>query len=487
MVWRPLPPDCTAPVTLPPSFDALVVGAGVAGLSCAAALADAGWKVGVLEARAAAGGRARSWHDQALDLEVDIGPHVLSSEHVNFLALLRSLGTDGAVSWQPDPMISLLDAGELLDVPNVRWAPPLHGLPSLPVALRRMGWRDALSHWRLAWQAARTNEQDLRSLDGVDAVQWLRSHGVSERAITWFWRSGMLALLNVPLEQCSAAAAMRIFRLMMGRSGYHFGFPAVGLSRLYVPGCTEGVTAQGGAVMTGSAVRSLVVEGERVRGVRLRSGAMLQAPWCVLALAPWHLAPLLARSRLAALRGLERTARGFLGAPYTSTVLALDRRIGERRFWARVWNPQDLNTDFYDLAHIRPDFAGAGSVIACNAIGPNARLEWTDAQVIARTMQELADSSPAAREARVLRACVHRIRAAIPQPRPGTETLRPPTRTNVEGLLLAGDWTDTAVPCSMESAARSGALAAGTILDRQLALPAPETYGLVGLLRRRAR
>jgi 15-cis-phytoene desaturase len=85
----------------------------------------------------------------------------------------------------------------------------------------------------------------------------------------------------------------------------------------------------------------------------------------------------------------------------------------------------------------------------------------------------------------VLRSCIHRIRAAIPQPRPGTETLRPATRTAVSGLLLAGDWTDTAVPCSMESAARSAALAAGAILGRQLARPAPESHGLVGLLRRR--
>jgi 15-cis-phytoene desaturase len=467
------------------SFDALIIGAGVAGLFCATVLADAGLRVAVLEARRSAGGRARSWMDAPMGMEVDIGPHVLSTEHVNFLRMLRRLGTADAVSWQPAPLIALLDTGEMLEMANSRWTPPLHGLPNMPVALRRMGWSDGLSLSRVAWQAARTTEQGLRGLDTLDAATWLREQGVSPRAIDWFWRSAMLALLNVPLEHCSAAAAMRVFRLMLGRSGYHFGFPTTGLSRLYVPACEAAIRARGGSVLTDAAVRNLELQDGVVRGIRLRNGQSLQAPWCVLAVAPWNAAPLLARTREPRLAALHAAARTFVGAPYTSTVLALDRRLGERRFWARVWNTEDLNTDFYDLANLRPELAGGGSVIASNAIGPNARLEWSDAQVIARTLQELEEFTPLARDARVLRACVHRIRAAVPQPRPGSESLRPATRTRVSGLLVAGDWTDTALPCSMESAARSAALAAEAILGHELALPAPETYGLVGLLRRR--
>jgi uncharacterized protein with NAD-binding domain and iron-sulfur cluster len=469
----------------PTPCDAIVIGAGVAGLFCATALADAGLRVCVLEARGSAGGRARSWRDEAMDLEVDIGPHVVSSEHVNFMRMLRRLGTEDQVLWQPEPVVTLLDERERIAIPNVPWTPPLHGLPTVPKVLPRLGVAGALSHARLAWQAARITEQGSRSLDGVDAHQWLRSMGVAPRAIDWFWRSAMLALLNVPLEQCSATSAMRVFRLMLGRSGYHFGFPQAGLSRLYVDACTAAIRARGGEVRTGAAVRSLDVQGGRVRGVRLRSGDALHAPWCVLAVAPWNAAPLLARTREPLLASLQDRASRFLGTPYTCTVLALDRPLGPDRFWARVWNPRDLNTDFYDLSNIRPELQGGLSVIASNAIGPNARLEWTDAQVVARTMEELADFAPAAREARVLRACIHRVRAAIPQPRPGSESLRPPARTGVTGLLVAGDWTDTAVPCSMESAARSAALAAEVVLGGTLALPAPETHGLVGLLRKR--
>ena len=139
--------------------------------------------------------------------------------------------------------IELLDDQGRLQVPTSRWTPPLHGLPMLPSALRRLGWRDLLSHGRLTWQGVRANERTVRALDDLDALGWLRSRGVSERAIDWFWRSALLALLNVPLEQCSAAAAMRVFRLMLGRSGYHFGFPTTGLSGLYVPQCAAAIRA----------------------------------------------------------------------------------------------------------------------------------------------------------------------------------------------------------------------------------------------------
>ena len=423
--------------------------------------------------------------DEKTGVPVDIGPHVVSTGHRQFLQLLERFGERDAICWQPQPLIELLDDQGRLQVPTSRWTPPLHGLPMLPSALRRLGWRDLLSHGRLTWQGVRANERTVRALDDLDALGWLRSRGVSERAIDWFWRSALLALLNVPLEQCSAAAAMRVFRLMLGRSGYHFGFPSGGLSSLFVPGCTRAVQAAGGEVRMQALVRSLVVERGAFQGVVLRDGAVISAPVGVLATAPWDAAALLARTRAEALAPLRHAARHFIGAPYTSTMLWLDRRVTDRRFWARVWNPRDLNTDFYDLAAIRPALAQGGSVIACNAIGPNAHLDWSDEHVIAKTREELAEFTPAARDARLLHARVHRIRAAIPQPRPGTETLRPGNRTAVQGLLVAGDWTDTAVPCSMESAARSAALAVEAVLGPGVAVPAPETGGLVGLLRKR--
>jgi uncharacterized protein with NAD-binding domain and iron-sulfur cluster len=468
----------------------IVAGAGVAGLACAAALADAGLRVTVLEREAAPGGRARSWRDEATGTEVDIGPHVLTSEHRNFLALLERLGTAAHVVWQPDPLVTLLDGDGVLRMPNRAWLPPLHGLPLLPNALRRLSVADLLSHWRIAWRGARLNERTLKALDGIDARTYLARQGVSATAVDWFWRSAMLALLNVPLEQCSAASAMRVFRLMMGRSGYHFGFPTVGLSQLYVPGCMAAVQRAGGQLLTGAQAHRLLIEDGRVAGLALQDGRVVRAPVCVLALPPADLADVVRRSGVDGLRALSDAAGVFQPSPYISTLLWFDRPLTRERFWARCWSLHDLNTDFYDLANIRPEVAAGPAFIACNSIGPQVRATWADDRVIEATLREIADFAPAVRHARVQHARVHRIPMAIPQPRPGTEARRPSSSGGVDGLYLAGDWTDTAVPCSMESAARSAALAAQAVLTRAGrpapgAIDAPETYGMVAALRAR--
>ena len=467
--------------------DVVVVGAGVAGLRCALALADAGLRVTVLEATPHAGGRAGSWADGATGLQVDVGPHVVSSEHRNFLAMLDRLGQADQVQWQPSPVVTLLDRRGVLRMPSWRLPPPFHGVPLLPLALTRLSMRDALSHLRIAWRAARLDERATREYDHEDALALLRAMGVRPRAIEWFWRSALLALLNVPLEQCSATAALRVFRLMLGRSGWHFGFPRVGLAQLYVPGSCRAVLRSGGQVLFGARVQRLRLEQDRLVGLETADGRVLAARRCVLALPPQEMAALVAPEP--ALQGLATAARYFRPSPYQSTYIWFDRRITRERFWARTWSPQNLNTDFYDLANIRPGLAGEGSVIACNAIGPQVRADWPDERIVEQTMREIEQFVPAARQARVLHTRVHRVAMAVPQPRPGTEGLRPPVGTAVDGLWIAGDWTDTALPCSMESAARSGALAAEAVLDDldrplRIAIDPPDTRGLVGLLRR---
>jgi 15-cis-phytoene desaturase len=213
--------------------------------------------------------------------------------------------------------------------------------------------------------------------------------------------------------------------------------------------------------------------------VRLEDGSELDARACICALPPQDLE--------AVAPGLAQT-RAFEPSPYVSTYLWLDRRIGDEQFWAHLWTPQRLNYDFYDLSLIRPGWQARPSVMACNLIHSHRAAGMDDAAIVAATRREIAEFAPRAGEARVLHADVHRIPMAIACPKPGTEGRRPETRTRMPGLFLAGDWTRTRLPSSMESAVRSGLLAAEAVLadiDRPQGLakaPRP-TDGLAGWVR----
>lgn len=471
----------------------VVAGGGLAGLSCALALADAGLPVTLVEREPRCGGRAASWQHAPSGAMVDTGPHVVASEYRNLLGWLERLGTRERICWQREPLITLFDRGRAVRMPRSRLPAPLHGLPCLPGTLRCVGWRDLWSCRRIAWQVLRANGSgDTLALDGIAASDWLRELGASPRIVEWFWTSAALAILNLPLAQCSAAALLRLARLLAGVGGAHFGFPAAALATLTTDPALAALHERGARVLLGTSAERLLLRDGRVDALVLAGGQRIDTDCCVLAVPPQAFARLAPAEWQSASGALPARAAEVTGAPYVSSYLWFDRPLLEHdRFWARTWSPADLNTDFYELARIRDAAApiGAPACIACNAIDAVEAGALDDAAVVRRSIAEIAEFAPHAREARILHAAVHRIPMAIPRAVPGFETLRPPTLTPFDGLLLAGDWTATGLPCSMESAVRSGFLAADLAAERRgvrlaLARPVPETGGLAGWLRR---
>jgi uncharacterized protein with NAD-binding domain and iron-sulfur cluster len=177
----------------------------------------------------------------------------------------------------------------------------------------------------------------------------------------------------------------------------------------------------------------------------------------------------------------------FEPCPYVSVYLWFDRKLTDDQLWTRLYAPPGLTSDFYDLSNIRPALAGKHSLTASNIIYSHRAAGLDDDEIIVVTRQELAEFAPEAAAATILHARMHRVPLSIHCPRPGTETLRPSADTPLPGLWLAGDWTNTALPASMESAVRSGALAAERVLasfghpDR-VALPPPALEGLAARL-----
>ncbi|UAW97282.1 oleate hydratase [Halopseudomonas nanhaiensis] len=464
--------------------EVLIVGAGLAGLSCGAFLADAGLRVEVLESSSVAGGRARSWSDPGTGYAVDIGPHVLLSKYPNMLALLERLGSAEQICWQTDHLLTVLDDRRPIRFKQALLPPPLHYLNNLGRVLPTVPLGRLLSNIPITLRTMGSSPSDILDLDDRTGIAHLHANGVSQPFIDWFWASVSMAFLNLPVEQCSAASLMRIFWQALGHNDVTFGFPKVGLSELYVPQAIERIERAGGCVRYDQRVTGVSGSPDRPDGVRLGDGSSRHADQVILAVPPTAIPTLLPASQR-----LVQVARQFEPSPYISCYLWFDRKLTDARFWARPWSSKEFNTDFYDLSNIRETGTGPGSMIATNIIWSHRAKGMSDEAVIQATINEISDFAPEVRRAQLIGSAVHRIPMSVPCARPGIERLRPAT-TAVQGLYLAGDWTDTGLPFCMESAVRSAALAAEAVLTargrtQQLALPVPTPGGLMRLTSRR--
>lgn len=461
-----------------------VLGGGLAGLACAVALADHGIAVTVVERSGRLGGRASCWRDPVTGDVVDIGPHIFHSEYHNMLALLRRLGTDRLICWQPGKVLTVASKPKPTVLRHYPLPAPLSLGPSI-LGAPGLGMRDYLSMLPTGWRGMRFGEEQVPELDRISGLDFFRSLGVTESLIDWWWRFASMVVTNVPLERVSAASLMRIHAQLSGYRGLHFGFARVGLGELYTQQATRVIERAGGRVLKGRGVAYLSGR-ERIDGVVLADGSQIPAQQVVSALPPQDLASVLptAWKRRAPFDVLAR----FEPSPYICVYLWFDRDIKAERFASHLWSHGRLNYDFYDLSQIRQGWRGRPTVIASNIIYSHRAQHLSDAEIVRRTVAELSEIARRAARARLLHADVHRVPMAIPCPTVGFEGMRPAARSPLPGLILAGDWTRTLMPCTMEGATKSGYIAAETVLAERgvrarLAIEARMYDDLAGVVR----
>lgn len=456
------PPDGSSP-------DVVVVGAGFAGLSAATLLAERGNRVLVLDARPRLGGRATAFLDRETGELVDNGQHVMFGCYRETLAFLERIGAEGNVVTQPALQIPFIAAGgrrSVLRCPT--WLPaPLHLLAGV------LGWEgvpllDRLSAIRIApalltGAAARTRERGRiapsparQRHERWTVAQWLRAHGQREGLVTALWEPLAIAALNQPIAQASAGPFARVLAEMFGpdRAAASLVLPTKPLHEMYAEPARAFIEQRGGEVRTNALARIIFgdtgVTAVDVRGERI-------ATTSVVAAVPWHALRTLFPTPPPALIDTIDNASAMKSMPIVTVNLWYDRVVMEAPFVGLTgrtvqWIFDKRRAFGEQVSHL------SLVVSAAEALAPLSREE-----LIGIAAREVSEALPGARGATLVRATVVREKQATFSLRHG-EPARPPNRTAVPGLVLAGDWTNTALPATIESAVLSGRLAALAML-----------------------
>ncbi len=438
-----------------------MIGGGLAGLACAVALAESGIKVRLFEKRPHLGGRATSY-TLPDGSEVDNCQHVTLGCCTNLADFYRRAGADGKIRFY-DRLYFADRAGRRSTIAASMLPPPLHMAPSF-VGFGALGLGDKIGIAKALMAIARAGGKP-PDIDGLTMLDWLHRMRQTPDAIERFWRVVLVSALDEELSRMDARYGIDVFwKAFLGsRGGYRVGIPSVPLAELY-EGCRDAIVRKGGEVRFRCGVREIHMRENSFAGVRLEDGTEISADACIAAV-PHDLLLGLLPAPMGEEGGPLAGLRHLRTSPITGVHLWFDRVVMREPFLALLDNTTQwiFNKSLlyaHSQAQANGDAPAAGQYLqlvisASYDLVPRSRQE-----IIDLCRRELAGVLPATRDAKLEKATVIKEVHATFSPEPGVDQWRPAQKTAIEGLFLAGDWTRTGWPSTMEGAVRSGYLAA---------------------------
>jgi squalene-associated FAD-dependent desaturase len=438
----------------------VIVGGGLAGIAAALDCAFAGADVTLLESRGRLGGAAYSFTRDGL--VVDNGQHVFLRCCSAYREFLHRIDAEPLVTLQPRLAIPVLaPGGQTAWLRRSELPAPLH----LAGALLRypfLGPRQRAS-LALAMGALRGVDPDDPAVDRRTFADWLSARGQSPAAVDAMWELIARPTLNLVARDASLAQAAYVFQqgLLRDKAAGDIGYARVPLGEIHDVAARRALERAGVEVRLRLGATAIVAG---TAGFRVEAGGVppLAADAVILAVSHVRASKLLPERS-----GVDATRLARLGtSPIVNLHVVYDRRVFEEPFAAGVRTPVQWMFDRTGGSGLK-----SGQYLAISLSAADAELDMTVDELRARYLPALADLLPRARDAQVRSFFVTREHAATFRAAPGARALRPGPRTKIPGLVLAGAWTDTGWPATMEGAVRSGHAAAREALAAAAEIP----------------
>jgi squalene-associated FAD-dependent desaturase len=428
-----------------------VIGGGLAGISAACALAESGIEVTLFERRPYLGGRASSYQHPATGEIIDNCQHVLFGSCTNLIEFYGRIGVENKIRWSDQ--MTFIEPGGRTSVLRPSFLPaPLHTAPSF-LSFSFLDFRDKLAIARAMASLVPSALPD----NGESFMDWLRKHGQTDGAIERFWKPVLVSALSEDLDRVSVSAAAQVVReSMKSEESGRMGIPTIPLTELY-SAAQDYITKRAGVVRLRCGVESVRLEnGEPV--LRFAEGET-KFDSVILAVPYFAMTAVLPQTEDAhPLRG--KIAR-FESSPITGIHLWFDRKITDLPHAVLL----DRTIQWMFHKSELQDRSGEGSYIELVVSSSKELIEKSRQEIIDLVLNEVREFFPEARAANLLKSTVIKELNATYSPRPGIDQYRPGQKTVWPRVFLAGDWTATGWPATMEGAVRSGYAAAAAVLQ----------------------
>jgi hydroxysqualene dehydroxylase len=446
-------------------YDVIIIGCGLSGLSAAVELSLNRKNVLLLEQRQYCGGRVYSFIDKTTNDCIDNGQHLMMGCYRATRRYLRLIGTENLAELQPALHIDFLTPQEIMHSLKCSVLPaPLHILSGL-LGFNSIPLNDRFGMCKLIKELPSISSLKENELDKLTADEWLTKHGQSDLSRKYLWDIITIGALNNHPQKVSALMLFRVLRaaFLGRRENSSLLVPRVGLSELFVNPAVQFIESHGGEVRTGVNVEGFMFKKNCIHSIQTTNDEKFIAKSFISSV-PWHVFDKFQFRTAPGLSVKTKSKSHFHSSPIISIHLWFDKEITNLDFAALInTRIQWLFNKNRLLTRSNIPLKSSKQYLSLVISGAQEFIGSTNAQLVEIAIEDLKKVLPEAQDVKVVHSVIIKEKRATFSPSPGLESLRPAAQTEYENFFLAGDWTSTGLPATIEGAVISGVKAASFI------------------------